>query len=122
MSASKPVILVWFVITSEGVNKMSMLKGQTLQDPFLNALRRQRVPVSIYLTNGIKLQGVVAAFDQYVVLLKNNTKQMVFKHAIATIVPSRNIMWGENELSGSASSSIENFNIHQDEQEPIENY
>ena len=54
-------------------------KPHSLQDPFLNALRRQRVPVNIYLTNGIKLQGHVAAFDQYVVLLKNNTKQMVFK-------------------------------------------
>ena len=63
-----------------------MNKGHILQDPFLNTLRRQRVPVSIYLTNGIKLQGHVAAFDQYVVLLKNNTKQMVFKHAIVTIV------------------------------------
>ena len=98
---------------------MSMLKTQTLQDPFLNALRRQRVPVSIYLTNGIKLQGVVAAFDQYVVLLKNNTKQMVFKHAIATIVPSRNIMWGEGE---SAGTSAESFNVHSEEQEPIENF
>jgi host factor-I protein len=77
--------------------------------------------VSIYLTNGIKLQGVVAAFDQYVVLLKNNTKQMVFKHAVATIVPSRNILWGEGELSGAAGST-ENFTIHQDEQEPIENF
>lgn len=102
------------------MNNMTTLKGQTLQDPFLNALRRQRVPVSIYLTNGIKLQGVVAAFDQYVVLLKNNTKQMVFKHAVATIVPSRNIMWGESELSGDASA--ENFNIHHDEQEPVENF
>ncbi len=74
-----------------------MNKGQTLQDPFLNALRRQRVPVAIYLTNGIKLQGHVAAFDQYVVLLKNNTKQMVFKHAIATIVPSRNVVWNDSE-------------------------
>ena len=74
-----------------------MNRGQTLQDPFLNALRRQRVPVAIYLTNGIKLQGHVAAFDQYVVLLKNNTKQMVFKHAIATIVPSRNVVWNDSE-------------------------
>ena len=69
----------------------------SLQDPFLNALRRQRVPVAIYLTNGIKLQGHVAAFDQYVVLLKNNSKQMVFKHAIATIVPSRNVILGEDD-------------------------
>ena len=69
------------------------LQRHSLQDPFLNALRRQRVPVNIYLTNGIKLQGQVSAFDQYVVLLKNNTKQVVFKHAIATIVPTRNVCW-----------------------------
>jgi host factor-I protein len=74
-----------------------MIQGHSLQDPFLNALRRQRVPVAIYLTNGIKLQGHVAAFDQYAVLLKNNSKQMVFKHAIATIVPSRNIVWHDDE-------------------------
>jgi host factor-I protein len=74
-----------------------MNKGHSLQDPFLNALRRQRVPVAIYLTNGIKLQGHVVAFDQYVILLKNNTRQMVFKHAVATVVPSRNVMWNDNE-------------------------
>lgn len=66
-----------------------MAKGQTLQEPFLNALRRERVPVSIYLVNGIKLQGQVEAFDAYVVLLRNSVSQMVYKHAISTIVPSR---------------------------------
>lgn len=65
-------------------------KGQLLQDPFLNALRREHVPVSIYLVNGIKLQGQIESFDQYVVLLKNSTLiQMVYKHAISTIVPAR---------------------------------
>ncbi|MEP7186292.1 MAG: RNA chaperone Hfq, partial [Rhodanobacter sp.] len=48
-----------------------MSKGQSLQDPFLNALRRERVPVAIYLVNGIKLQGTVESFDQFVVLLRN---------------------------------------------------
>ena len=64
-------------------------KGQMLQDPFLNALRREHVPVAIYLVNGIKLQGQVESFDQYVVLLKNTVTQMVYKHAISTVVPSR---------------------------------
>ena len=64
-------------------------KGQLLQDPFLNALRRERVPVSVYLVNGIKLQGQVESFDQYVVLHKNTVTQMVYKHAISTVVPSR---------------------------------
>ena len=68
-----------------------MAKGQTLQDPFLNTLRKEHVPVSIYLVNGIKLQGQVESFDQFVVLLKNSVSQMVYKHAISTIVPARNI-------------------------------
>jgi host factor-I protein len=66
-------------------------KGQSLQDPFLNALRKERVNVAIYLVNGIKLQGQVDSFDQYVVLLKNQVSQLVYKHAISTIVPSRNV-------------------------------
>ena len=64
-------------------------KGQLLQDPFLNILRREHVPVSIYLVNGIKLQGQIESFDQYVVLLRNTVTQMVYKHAISTIVPGR---------------------------------
>jgi host factor-I protein len=67
----------------------TMSKGQSLQDPFLNALRRERVPVSIYLVNGIKLQGQIESFDQYVVLLRNTVTQMVYKHAISTVVPAR---------------------------------
>ncbi len=68
-----------------------MAKGQTLQEPFLNALRKERVPVSIYLVNGIKLQGQIDSFDQFVVLLRNSVSQMVYKHAISTIVPTRAI-------------------------------
>ena len=68
-----------------------MSKGHTLQDPYLNALRKERVPVAIYIVNGIKLQGQIESFDQFVVLLKNTVSQMVYKHAISTVVPSRNI-------------------------------
>jgi len=64
-------------------------KGQLLQDPFLNLLRKEHVPVSIYLVNGIKLQGHIESFDQYVVLLRNTVTQMVYKHAISTVVPGR---------------------------------
>jgi host factor-I protein len=74
-------------------------KPQLLQDPFLNALRKEHVPVSIYLVNGIKLQGQVDAFDQYVVLLKNAVTQMVYKHAISTVVPARAISWQGSEDS-----------------------
>ena len=68
-----------------------MSKGHMLQEPYLNALRREHVPVSIFLVNGIKLQGQIESFDQFVVLLKNNVSQMVYKHAISTVVPSRNV-------------------------------
>jgi len=68
-----------------------MSKGHTLQDPFLNALRKERIPVSIYLVNGIKLQGQIESFDQFVVLLRNSVSQLVYKHAISTIVPARNV-------------------------------
>lgn len=68
-----------------------MAKGQSLQEPFLNALRKEKVPVSIYLVNGIKLQGHIESFDQFVLLLRNSVSQMVYKHAISTIVPARNI-------------------------------
>ena len=57
--------------------------------PFLNILRKERVPVSIFLVNGIKLQGQIESFDQFVVLLKNTVSQMVYKHAISTVVPAR---------------------------------
>jgi host factor-I protein len=79
-----------------------MSKGQMLQDPFLNALRKERVPVSIYLVNGIKLQGHIESFDQFVVLLKNSVSQMVYKHAISTVVPTRNV-----KLQGDPSSEEE---------------
>lgn len=80
-----------------------MSKGQSLQEPFLNALRKERIPVSIYLVNGIKLQGQIESFDQFVVLLKNTVSQMVYKHAISTVVPARNVKlaMAEGEKPGS---------------------
>ena len=85
-----------------------MSKGQSLQDPFLNALRRERVPVSIYLVNGIKLQGVIESFDQFVVLLRNTVSQMVYKHAISTIVPGRNVrMTTEKDAHGESTVEAE---------------
>jgi host factor-I protein len=82
-----------------------MAKGHSLQDPFLNTLRKERVPVSVYLVNGIKLQGQIESFDQFVVLLKNNVSQMIYKHAISTVVPARNVklpMFDEAPSEGDA--------------------
>lgn len=88
-----------------------MAKGQSLQDPFLNALRRERVPVSIYLVNGIKLQGQVESFDQFVILLKNTVSQMVYKHAISTVVPARpfNVNANQAPARGGSDNSSESL-------------
>ena len=86
-----------------GNNLMS--KGQSLQDPFLNALRRERIPVSVYLVNGIKLQGTIESFDQFVVLLRSTVSQMVYKHAISTVVPARNVRLGPG--GGPMQSDVE---------------
>ncbi|MBN9371650.1 RNA chaperone Hfq [Hydrogenophaga sp. YM1] len=91
---------VWYVSTLQNQPNtehiVSNNKGQLLQDPFLNQLRREHVPVSIYLVNGIKLQGQIESFDQYVVLLRNTVTQMVYKHAISTIVPGRPVQFSAN--------------------------
>src|SRR5206468_8445471 len=79
-------------------------KGQMLQDPFLNTLRKEHVQVSIYLVNGIKLQGQIESFDQYVVLLKNTVTQMVYKHAISTVVPARSVAMPHHNHSAEAES------------------
>ena len=81
-----------------------MSKGQILQDPFLNALRREKVPVSIYLVNGIKLQGQIESFDQFVILLKNSVSQLVYKHAISTVVPSKNVDFFSQVTNGAKES------------------
>ena len=83
-----------------------MPKGQSLQEPYLNALRKERVPVSIFLVNGIKLQGQIESFDQFAVLLRNTVSQMVYKHAISTVVPARTIKWTSAEELAMEESPI----------------
>ena len=82
-----------------------MAKGHSLQEPFLNALRKEKIPVSIYLVNGIKLQGQIESFDQFVVLLRNSVSQMIYKHAISTVVPSRNVRLHLADDSGQSSNN-----------------
>ncbi|MBE7566026.1 RNA chaperone Hfq [Acidithiobacillus thiooxidans] len=82
-------------------------KGQILQDPFLNLLRKEHVPVAIYLVNGIKLQGFVESFDQFVVLLRNNVSQMIYKHAISTVVPGRDVRLPLPEGEGEVTATEE---------------
>ena len=92
------VLRCTFTTTAVNTENIVSNKGQLLQDPFLNALRREHVPVSIYLVNGIKLQGQIESFDQYVVLLRNTVTQMVYKHAISTIVPGRAVNFSNAEV------------------------
>ena len=66
-------------------------KINNLQEPYLNQLRKEKVPVSVYLVSGIKLQGEIESFDQFSILLKSSVSQMVYKHAISTIQPAHNI-------------------------------
>lgn len=88
-----------------------MAKGQSLQDPYLNSLRRERIPVSIYLVNGIKLQGQIESFDQFVILLKNTVNQMVYKHAISTVVPARAVSHHSATATGHASTEEQETTI-----------
>ncbi len=74
-----------------------MSKGHTLQDHYIHVLRKDRIPVSIFLVNGIKLQGHIESFDQFVILLTNSVSQMVYKHAVSTVVPARNVKLSETE-------------------------
>lgn len=78
---------------------MGQQKGVVLQEPYLNALRKEKVPVSVFLVNGIKLQGTIESFDQFVIMLRSAVNQMVYKHAISTIVPARavKVPYGDEE-------------------------
>ena len=84
---------------------MPQQRGAALQDPFLNILRKERIPVSVYLINGIKLQGQIESFDSFVVLLRNSISQMIYKHAISTIVPARAVRIPYDSSSSSIQGS-----------------
>lgn len=66
-------------------------RTQNLQDSFLNQLRKEKVPVVVYLTNGVRLKGIVKGFDSFVVLLKEVNEQLIYKHAISTVVPEKSM-------------------------------
>ena len=75
-------------------------KSQNVQDVFLNYIRKQKAPVTVFLVNGVKLQGIVTWFDNFSVLLRRDGHtQLVYKHAISTVVPSRPVkMPAEDEV------------------------
>jgi host factor-I protein len=78
---------------------MTTTRSPNLQDSYLNQLRKEKIPVAIYLTNGIRLKGVIKGFDNFVILLKENAQSLIYKHAISTIVPDREIETGLEEQS-----------------------
>ena len=82
---------------------MANEKKQNLQDTFLNSVRKTKTPLTIYLVNGVKLQGVVAWFDNFCVLLRRDGQaQLVYKHAISTIMPSQPVQLYEPEADQEA--------------------
>ncbi len=66
-------------------------KGLNLQDSFLNQLRKEKIPVIMYLTNGVRLKGIIKGFDNFVILLKEDTLSLIYKHSVSTIIPDKEI-------------------------------
>ena len=78
-------------------------KGQTAQDVFLNTLRKKKAPIVMFLSNGIKLQGTITGFDSFSVLLKRGAQvQLIYKHAIISIMPSGEVGMSEEEVAADA--------------------
>jgi len=71
-----------------------------LQDNYLNQLRKDKTPVVVYLTNGVRLKGVIRGFDSFVIVLKETTQQLIYKHAISTIVPEKDVDLRFEEAGG----------------------
>jgi host factor-I protein len=80
--------------------------AQNIQDTFLNTVRKDKTPITIYLVSGVKLTGKIRSFDKYSVLLENNSQeQLIFKHAISTVVSNRSVIHGEHRVPMSAGSA-----------------
>lgn len=78
--------------------------AQNIQDTFLNTVRKDKTPITIYLVSGVKLTGKIRSFDKYSVLLENNSQeQLIFKHAISTVVSSRSVMHDAHRTAGAGA-------------------
>ena len=81
--------------------------AQNIQDTFLNTVRKDKTPITIYLVSGVKLTGKIRSFDKYSVLLENNSQeQLIFKHAISTVVSSRSVLHSEHRLTGTGAHAV----------------
>jgi host factor-I protein len=84
---------------------MESKPAQNIQDTFLNTVRKDKTPITVYLVSGVKLTGKIRSFDKYSVLLENNSQeQLIFKHAISTVVSNRGVIYGEHRPVGSVSA------------------
>jgi host factor-I protein len=89
-----------------GDRHMESKPAQNIQDTFLNTVRKDKTPITIYLVSGVKLTGKIRSFDKYSVLLENNSQeQLIFKHAISTVVSNRSVMHSEHR-PGAVSTGI----------------
>jgi host factor-I protein len=78
---------------------MESKPAQNIQDTFLNTVRKDKTPITIYLVSGVKLTGKIRSFDKYSVLLENNSQeQLIFKHAISTVVSNRAVLHTEHRV------------------------
>jgi len=101
---------------------MDSKPAQNIQDTFLNTVRKDKSPITIYLVSGVKLTGKIRSFDKYSVLLENNSQeQLIFKHAISTVVSGRSTSHGEGkpEARHSASASHSSSSAVHDPQVPV---
>lgn len=79
--------------------------AQNIQDTFLNTVRKDKTPITIYLVSGVKLTGKIRSFDKYSVLLENNSQeQLIFKHAISTVVSTRSVMHELHRAAGAPAA------------------
>ncbi|HAT36305.1 MAG TPA: RNA chaperone Hfq [Rhodospirillaceae bacterium] len=86
---------------------MSADKNQNLQDVFLNSVRKAKMPVTVFLVNGVKLQGIITWFDNFCVLLRRDShSQLVYKHAISTVMPAQPVQLFEAD-DGDADAAEE---------------
>ena len=78
-----------------------MNKSINIQDTFLNQLRKENIPVTVFLMNGFQIRGVIKAFDNFTIIIDSEGRQqMVYKHAISTFTPQRNVSLAQQDSSG----------------------
>ena len=87
-------------------------KSQNLQDKFLNKIRKEKMSVTVFLVNGVKLQGIITWFDNFSMLLRRDShSQLIYKHAISTIMPAAPVRLNDDEPAGAAEAETEGAGV-----------